>query len=77
MPRSLVPIVSVVVALACSAAPAFDVPGTIKSVDAAGRRVQFTARGQDRSATVAPDAKILDEKGSPLADGLKAEGLTK
>ena len=34
-----------------------------------------TARDQDRSATVAPDAKILDEKGAPLADGLKAEAL--
>ena len=53
----------------------FEVKATIKSVDAEQRRVQFHARDQDRSATVAPEAKIVDEKGEPLADGLKAPAL--
>jgi len=75
MLRSSVSVLCALLALGGPAASAFEVPGTIKSVDAGQRRVQFTARGQDRSATVAPDAKILDEKGSPLADGLKAEAL--
>ena len=75
MPRSWVSVVCALLALGGPAASAFEVPGTIKSVDASQRRVQFTARGQDRSAAVAPDAKILDEKGAPLADGLKAEAL--
>ena len=75
MPRSLVPIVCAMVALAGPAASAFEVKATIKSVDAEQRRVQFHARDQDLSAKVAPDARIVDEKGAPLADGLKAAGL--
>ncbi len=74
MPRSLVPIVCALVALA-GPASAFEVKATIKSVDADSRRIQFNARDQDRTATVAPDAKILDEQGAPLAAGLKADAL--
>src|SRR4051812_43641372 len=72
MPRPLVGLVGVVIALG-GPASAFEVSATIKSVDAEQRVVQFHARQQDRSAKVAPDAKILDSEGEPLAAGLKAE----
>jgi hypothetical protein len=75
MSRSTVSFACVLVALCGATATAFEVKATIKSVDAEQRRVQFNARDQDRAATVAPDAKILDEKGASLADGLKAAAL--
>jgi hypothetical protein len=77
MPRSALSFFGTLaaVALAGSAAAAFEVRATINRVDAEQRRVQFTAGQQERNARVDPDAPILDEKGEPLAAGLKAEGL--
>jgi hypothetical protein len=77
MPRSAVAIVVSAAAgmLLGSAAAAFEVAATIKSVDAAQRRVQFSAGSQERTARVDPQASIVDEKGAPLADGLKAVQL--
>jgi len=74
MPRLLAWSLWAMVVLA-GPASAFEVKATIQRVDAEQRRVQFTAQDQDRMAAVAPDAKVLDEKGVPLADGLKAEAL--
>jgi hypothetical protein len=57
------------------ASAAFEVEATIKKVDAANRRVTFTTGQQDRTAAVAPDAKILAADGQDLADGLAAKDL--
>src|SRR5712692_4991981 len=54
---------------------AFEVEATIKRVDVEKGVLVFHARGQDRTARVDKDAKILDEAGKPLADGLKAKQL--
>jgi hypothetical protein len=75
MPRSLLAPACTLFVLMASAALAFEVTATINSVDADGRRLQFTAKGQDRSAHVDADARILDDAGQPLAAGLKADAL--
>jgi len=77
MPRTPLSLFCALVAASVvgSAARAFEVPATINSVDAAQRTVKFTARGQERTARVDADVKILDEKGEPLAGGLGSEAL--
>jgi len=54
---------------------AFEVPGTIKKVDADKNVLYVHAGGQDRTVKVADDAKFLDKDGKPLADGLKSKEL--
>jgi hypothetical protein len=77
MARSLLSLFCAVVAAAAvgSAALQFEVRATIISVDAETRVIRFNAVQQDRTARVDPEAKILDEKGEPLASGLKSEAL--
>jgi hypothetical protein len=54
---------------------AFEVDAVIKKVDAEMGVVVFTADQKERTAKVAKDARILDEQGKELADGLKAKEL--
>jgi hypothetical protein len=75
MPRSILSCFCALLVLGASAASAFEVKATINRVDAEGRRMQFTAGGQERSARVDNDARIVDENGQPLAAGLKAVAL--
>src|SRR6184192_1849644 len=57
-------------------AQGFDVQATIKRVDVENSRVTFGAPdGHDRTAKVAPDAKLLDAEGKELTGGLKSEQL--
>src|SRR5437868_5889496 len=57
-------------------APAFDVQATIKRADAENARLTFGAPdGRERTAKVAPDARLLDADGKELAGGLKSEQL--
>src|SRR4051794_31176041 len=59
-----------------AAAAAFDVQATIKRVDADNARIAFGGPdGRDRTANVAPDAKLFDDDGKDLAGGLKSEQL--
>jgi hypothetical protein len=53
----------------------FEVQAVIKKVDSDKGVLTVTANGQDRTVKVAKDAKLLDEKGKPLADGLKDKQL--
>jgi hypothetical protein len=71
------PLVCAVCALAICAGcvPAFEVEATIKKVDVDKGVVIFHARGQDRTAKVVRDLKVLDATGKELPDGLKAKGL--
>jgi hypothetical protein len=75
--RSLLSLLCAVVAASAVgwAAFAFEVRATINSVDPGARIVRFTAGQQGRTARVDVDAKTLDEKGEPLAAGLKSEAL--
>jgi hypothetical protein len=67
---------SVLGLLLCAAGvSAFEVEATLKKVDPDRGVIVFFARGQDRTARVATDAKILDIKGNKLADGLRARDL--
>jgi hypothetical protein len=52
---------------------AFETGAMIKKVDAKKRLLQIFAGGQDRAVPVVKDAKILDEKGKPLAYGLQSK----
>jgi enterochelin esterase-like enzyme/dienelactone hydrolase len=54
---------------------AFEVGAVIKKIDVEKGVVVFMAGGMDRSAMVVKDAKVLDEEGKPLADGLGAKQL--
>src|SRR5437763_8391346 len=55
---------------------AIDVQATIKRVDAESARVTFGAPdGRERTAKVAPDARLLDADGKELVGGLKSEQL--
>ncbi len=74
MQKPIAMFVCLLVAFA-GASSAFEVEATIKKVDAANRRVSFAAGQQDRTATVAPDAKILSANGQELADGLASKDL--
>ena len=55
---------------------AFDVQATIKRVEAENSRLTFGAPdGRERTAKVAPDARLLDADGKDLTGGLKSEQL--
>jgi hypothetical protein len=43
----------------------------ITQVDPVARKLGVTAHGEERQVTVADDAKVLDEAGKPLPDGLR------
>jgi hypothetical protein len=47
----------------------------LKKIDAEERAVVVAAGGKDRTVKVAKDAKVLDEKGKDLPDGLKDKSL--
>src|SRR6476620_11834742 len=65
-----------IVLLAPVVAMAIDVQVTIKRVDADGERITFSAPdGRERTAKVAPEAKLLDANGTELARGIKSEQL--
>lgn len=53
----------------------FEAPGVLRKVDADNSTVVVQAGGQERTVKVAADAKFTDEKGAPLADGLKSAQL--
>jgi hypothetical protein len=58
------------------AADAFDVQATIKRVDAENARITFGAPdGRDRTARVAPDARLMDADGKELTGALNSEQL--
>src|SRR5437870_1108422 len=66
----------VLVLFAPLVARGIDVQATIKRVDVENARVTFGAPdGRDRTAKVAPDAKLLDAAGKDLAGGLKSDQL--
>jgi hypothetical protein len=73
------PITGAVMAVALLApageSPGIEVSATIQKVDAPQGVLVFTANGQERTARVAPNAKILDRDGKDLAGGLKSEVL--
>jgi hypothetical protein len=54
---------------------AFEVQAVLKKIDAEERAVVVAAGGKDRTVKVAKDAKVLDEKGKELPDGLKDKSL--
>src|SRR4051794_20629909 len=54
---------------------AFDVEATIKRVDADQGALVFFAKGQDRTARVARDVKVVDAAGKDVAGGLQAKEL--
>ena len=54
---------------------AFEVQAVLKRIDSEQRVVVVAAGGRDRTVKVARDAKVLDEKGKELADGLKDKSL--
>lgn len=54
---------------------AFETRATIRKVDADKGVLHVAAGGKDRSVRVSKDARVLDEKGKPLVDGLKAKEL--
>jgi Cu/Ag efflux protein CusF len=58
-----------------AAANAFETQGTIRKVDVANRTVVVHAGGQERTVRIADDAKLLDERGESLPDGLKSKQL--
>jgi len=58
-----------------SAVSAFEVQAVLKKIDAESRVVVVFVGGQDRTVKVAKDAKVLDEKGKELSDGLKDKSL--
>jgi hypothetical protein len=77
MRRRLAGAVMAVLLLAwTSAAPAIDVRATIRKVDAEGGTVVFSAGGQERTARVAADARVVDREGKDLAGGLRSGALT-
>jgi hypothetical protein len=54
---------------------AFEVQAVLKEIDAEERVLVVAAGGQDRTVKVAKEAKVLDEKGKELPDGLKDKSL--
>jgi hypothetical protein len=56
-------------------ASAFEVQAVVKRVDAERRLLVVTAGQQDRALRVPAEAKVLDEAGRELAEGLKAKEL--
>ena len=54
---------------------AFEAVATIKKVDAEKRTVVVQTGQRERTVKVDADAKVLDEAGKELADGLKAKEL--
>jgi hypothetical protein len=62
--------------LLATAAQAFEAQGTIRKVDVANRSLVVQAGGQERTVRIADDAKLLDDRGEPLPDGLKSKRLT-
>lgn len=61
--------------LSAAMARAFEVGAQIRRLDAAGGVLVFNAAGQDRTARIAPEAKVLDAEGKELAGGLKSDKL--
>src|SRR3954454_5297585 len=65
-----------IVVFSAPASQAIDVQVTIKRVDVDNARLAFGAPdGRERTARVAPDAKILDADGKELVGGLKSEQI--
>jgi hypothetical protein len=54
---------------------AFEVQAVLKKIEVENRAVVVFVGGQNRTVKVAKDAKVLDEKGKELADGLKDKSL--
>ena len=62
--------------MACAGSlAALETGATIKKVDAKNGVVIVFAGGKERTLRVAKDAEFLDEKGKPLAGGLKSEAI--
>lgn len=68
-------IAAILFLLGAIGAQAFQVRAQIKSLDAAQRRLVFDAMGQQRTAAIAPEAKILDASGKDLEGGIKSPQL--
>jgi len=64
-----------VLVLFATAAHAFEAQGIIRKVDVANRTLVVQAGGQERTVHIADDAKLLDDRGEPLPDGLKSKQL--
>ena len=52
----------------------FEVPASIKKIDADKGTLVFTAGGMDRAVNVPKDVKVLDAQGQPLPDGIESKG---
>src|SRR5436190_3619020 len=72
--RKLAHIIVVVLILARSLS-AFEAVGTIQKVDAAGGVLIIHAGNQERTVKVVDDVKVLDAKGKPLPEGLRAKEM--
>jgi len=68
-------VAAAVLVLFATAARAFEAQGTIRKVDVANHTLIVQAGGQERTVHIADDAKLLDERGEPLPDGLKSKQL--
>lgn len=53
----------------------FEVTATIRKIDSRNRVAVVFANGQERTVNIAAEAKILDERGASLKDGLSAPEL--
>jgi hypothetical protein len=53
----------------------FNAVGTLRRVDAEKSVLYLYANGQERTVSIAKDARILDREGKPLADGLRSKEL--
>ncbi|MEJ7594028.1 MAG: hypothetical protein WKF77_21010, partial [Planctomycetaceae bacterium] len=73
----LLRVVGVVLAIFAVAGqpPGFEVGAIIRRIDAKKRVADVFANGQERTVRIAADAKIQDEKGTDLRDGLEAAEL--
>jgi hypothetical protein len=58
--------------LVATTAWALEANGVLKQIDADGSRIVVFANGADRNLKIDPAARFLDEKGQPLAEGLKS-----
>ncbi|MFO0863080.1 MAG: hypothetical protein U0744_00200 [Gemmataceae bacterium] len=61
--------------LAVGGAAAFEVRGVLRKVDAGNNTMVVNAGQQERTVRIAKDATFLDEKGQPLAEGIRSKEL--
>jgi hypothetical protein len=75
MPRLTPLFLVTLLALAATAARAFEVVAVLRSLDTEARIAQVTAGGRDRRVPVAADCRFLDRDGKALAQGIRSPEL--